>query len=78
MFLQIHCHLGGKALSLNIRETFKTEREEKLPAEVKVRLAEGIVGPGLPKTRPTFLIEKREPDLLRVERIERLDFEKPA
>ena len=40
MLLQIHRHLGGKALSFNIRETFKTEREEKLKGEDEVRLAE--------------------------------------
>jgi hypothetical protein len=40
MRLQIHRHLGGKALSFNIRETFKTEREEKLKGEDEVRLAE--------------------------------------
>jgi hypothetical protein len=43
MLLQIHRHLGGKALA-----------------------------------RPTFLVEKREPDLVRVERLEGLDFEEPA
>ena len=78
MLLQIHRHLGGKALSLNIRETLKTEREEKLTAEDEVRLAECVVAPRLPKARPPVLIEKREPDLERVERIERLDFEKTA
>jgi hypothetical protein len=78
MLLQIQGHLGGKALSLNVRETFKTEREEKLTVEAEVRLAESVVAPRLPKARPTFLIEKREPGLVRVERIERLDFEKPA
>jgi hypothetical protein len=78
MLLQIHRHLGGKALSFNIRETLKTEREEKLTAEDEVRLAESVVAPRLPKARPPVLIEKREPDLVRVERIERLDFEKTA
>jgi hypothetical protein len=78
MLLQLHRHLGGKALSLNIRETFKTEREEKLTGEDEVRLAESVVAPRFPKARPTFLIEKREPDRVRVERIQRLDFEKPA
>jgi hypothetical protein len=78
MLLQIYCHLGGKALSLNIREAFKTEREEKLTVEAEVRLAERVVAPGLPKARPTFLVEEREPDLVRVERIERLNFKKPA
>jgi hypothetical protein len=78
MLLQIHRHLGGKALSLNIREALKTEREEKLPVEAEVRLAESVVPPRLPKARPTFLIEEREPDLVRVERVERLDFEKSA
>jgi hypothetical protein len=78
MLLQIHRHLGGKALSLNIRETFKTEREEKLTAEDEVRLGESVVAPRLPKARPTFLVEERKPDLVRVKRIERLDFEKPA
>jgi hypothetical protein len=78
MLLQIHHHLGGKALSLSIRETFKKEREEKLPMEVEVRLVDSILSPRLPMPRPTFLIEKREPDLVRVERIEGLDFEKTA
>jgi len=78
MLLQIHRHLGGQALSFNIRKAFKTEREEKLAGEDEVRLAESIVAPRLPKARPTLLIEKRKPDLLRVERIERLDFEKSA
>jgi hypothetical protein len=78
VLLQIHRHLGGKALSLNLREAFETEREEELTVEAEVRLAESVVAPRLPKARPTFLIEKREPDLVRVERIQRLDFEKPA
>ena len=55
MRLQIHRHLGGKALSFNIRETFKTEREEKLKGEDEVRLAESLVAPRLPMARPTFL-----------------------
>ena len=78
MLLQIHRHLGGNALSFNIRETFNAERKEKLTREDEVRLAERVVAPRLPKARPTFLIEKREPDLVRVERVERFDFEKPA
>ena len=78
MLLQIHCHLGGKAVSFNIRETFKAERKEKLTGEDEIRLAEGVVAPRLPKARPTVLIEKREPDLVRVEHMERLDFEKTA
>ena len=78
MRLQIHRHLGGKALSLNVREAFKTEREEKLTVEAEVGLAESVVAPRLPMARPTFLVEEREPDLVRVERIERLDFEKAA
>jgi hypothetical protein len=57
MVLQIQCHLGGKALSLNIREPFKTEREQKLSVEGEVRLAESVVSPRLPKARPAFLIE---------------------
>ena len=78
MLLEIQCHLGGKALSLNIREAFETERKEKLSVDDEIRLFESIVSPGLPQARPAFVIEKREPDLVRVERIERLDFEKPA
>jgi hypothetical protein len=78
MLLQIYRHLGDKGLSFNIRETFKAERKEKLTGEDEVRLAESVVAPRLPKARPTFLIEKCEPDLVRVERVERLDFEKPA
>jgi hypothetical protein len=78
MLLKIHRHLGGKALSFNIREAFKTEREQKLTGEGEVRLAESVVAPRLLQARPTVLIEKREPDLVRVERIERLDLEKTA
>jgi hypothetical protein len=78
MLLQIRRHLRCKALSLKVWEAFETERQEELSIEAEVRLAEGIVSPGLPNARPTFLIEKREPDLVRVERVERLDFEKPA
>jgi len=78
MLLQIHRHLGGKALSFNIRETFKAERKEKLTSDDEIRLAESVVAPRLSKARPTVLIEKREPDFVRVERVERLDFEKPA
>jgi hypothetical protein len=78
MLLQIHRHLGGKTLGLNIRETFKTEREEKLTVKTKVGLAESVVAPRFPEARPTLLVEKGEPDLVRVERIERLDFEEPA
>ena len=59
MLLQIHRHLGGKALSFNIRETFNAERKEKLTREDEVRLAESVVAPRLPKARPTLLIEKR-------------------
>jgi hypothetical protein len=59
MLLQIHRHLGGKALSLSIREALKAERAEKLPVEAEVRLAERVVAPRFPKARPTFLIEKR-------------------
>ena len=78
MLLQIHRHLGGKALSFNIRETFKAERKEKLTREDEVRLAESVVAPRLLKARPTFLVEKREPELVRVEGVKGLDFEKPA
>jgi hypothetical protein len=59
VLLQIHRHLGGKALSLSIREALKAERAEKLPVEAEVRLAERVVAPRPPKARPTFLIEKR-------------------
>jgi hypothetical protein len=78
MLPKVPRHLGSEALSLNVREALETERQEELSIEAEVRLAEGIVSPGLPKARPTLLIEKREPDLVGVERVERLDFEKPA
>jgi hypothetical protein len=78
MLPKIHRHLGSEALSLSVREALETKRQEELSIEAEVRLAEGIVSPGFPKARPTFLIEKREPDLVGVERVERLNFEKPA
>jgi hypothetical protein len=69
---------GQRGAQPQRREALEAERQEDLSIEAEVRLAEGIVSPGLPKARPTLLIEKREPDLLRVERVERLDLEKPA
>lgn len=74
--LQIQRHLRCEALGLNIRKAFETEREEKLTNKHEVRLIESVVGPRLPKPGPAFLVEEREPDLVRVERIERLDFKK--
>jgi hypothetical protein len=55
MLLQIRRHLRCKPLSLKVWEAFETERQEELSIEAEVRLAEGIVSPGLPKARPTFL-----------------------
>jgi hypothetical protein len=78
MLPKVPRHLGSEALSLNVREALETERQEQLSVEAEARLAESIVSPGLPKARPTFLVEKREPDLVGVERVERLNFEKPA
>ncbi len=78
MTLHVHAHLVGEPLGLNYWEPLELQPSENLPPQVEIGLVKRVRSPRNPMTRESFPIEERQPDLARIERLERFDFEPPA
>jgi hypothetical protein len=72
---QVGLHLISEPFGLNLREPLEAQASENVPVRVEVRLPHRVLSPRNAMSRPSFLVEKGQPDLTRVERLEGFDFE---
>lgn len=72
---QIGLHLVSEPLRLDYGEPLKAQASKNVSSSIEIGLCHRILPPRNAMSRPTFLIEKREPDLTRIERLEGFDFE---
>jgi hypothetical protein len=72
---QVGLHLVSEAFGLYYRESLKAQASKNVSSRVEIGLRHRVLSPRNAMSRPTFLIEERQPDLMRVEGLESFDLE---